>query len=217
MSVYFAQPAASSVEPIKIGFTENWDRRVVELERQHQREMRLLALSNGGRRLERALHEIFSPYNVAGEWFEPCDDILRLIEDIRVNGPKALPALTEEPAPVESVRVELVREEAERIVRLLGGTTGSAKEQVAQAAAKTGLSHTQIERLRYRKVERIYADIMDCLRTVMANEVDAVTSSDLFAIKRHIARLKLTTPAFGPRLGFGRGEDRDGSDLLGGA
>jgi uncharacterized protein YlaN (UPF0358 family) len=193
MAVYFVQPAGAPVEPIKIGFTEGLERRVIELERQHSCKIAVLAVSTGGRRLERALHEIFAHYRVSGEWFEPADDILRLIDDIRRNGADALPQIDEVKVLPVGVRSDLLREEAAEIVRVLGGIDGCAKEQNQRAAEKTGLSFTQIERLRWKKC-RIYADVMDTIRIALANEVDAVTSADLFALKRYVAQLRRTTP-----------------------
>lgn len=191
--IYFVQPAGQPVDPIKIGYTDGLDRRIVELERQHGRSMVVLATCRGGRRLERALHEVFAHFRVSGEWFEPSDDVLRLIEDVRLNGADALPQIDEVEQPAEGIRVDLIRDEASELVRALGGIEGSAKDQNRRAASKAGLSVTLVERLRYKKSDRIYADIMDALRTAMANEMDAVTSADLFALKRHVARLRLTT------------------------
>lgn len=215
MTVYFAQPKGMPVDPIKIGFTGGLDRRIVELERQYGCEMNLLASCNGGRRLERALHEVFSPYRVHGEWFEPVDDLFRLIDDIRVNGSGALPTVREDQPAEESIRVNLLKDEASELVRSLGGYKGTAKEQVLLAAAKTGLSPTQVERLRYKKIDRIYADVMDAIRTAMASEMDAITSADLFALKRHIAGLKLTTPTnriVRASVSLGRAADLQGGE-----
>jgi hypothetical protein len=196
VSVYFVQPAGQPVDPIKIGFTDHSSKRFAELERQYGCSMNVLAMCNGGRRLEKTLHSLFETNRVSGEWFEPVDDILRLIEDINLNGADALPVIAEA-IETEGIRVALIKDEAAEIVRVLGGRSGSALEQVNIAAAKTGLSHSVIERLRYKKSDRIYADIMDTLRLVLSNEMDAVTAADVFAIKRHLARLRLQ-----PRLGM---------------
>lgn len=61
------------------------------------------------------------------------------------------------------MRAELIAEEMASAVRLLGGD-GSAKEQVLKAARAVGLSYTTIERLRWKKIKRIPADIADAVR-----------------------------------------------------
>lgn len=194
MTVYFAQPTGQPLDPIKIGFTTNAEERRAHLARFHKCEMTFLATCNGGRRLERALHEIFAHHRISGEWFEPCDDLLRLVDDVRRNGEDALPQIDEVAVVQPGVRVELIRDEASDIVKALGGIHGSKKEQIARAAEKAGLSETIVERLRYKKSERIYADIMDTLRIALANQMDAVCGADLLALKRHVARLRLTQP-----------------------
>ncbi len=61
------------------------------------------------------------------------------------------------------MRAELIQSEMASAVRLLGGD-GTAKEQITRAARSTGLPHTVIERLRWRKLKRVPADIADVVR-----------------------------------------------------
>lgn len=63
----------------------------------------------------------------------------------------------------EIMRAELITLEMSEAVRLLGGA-GSAKEQNYRASRLTGLSQTVIERLRWRKMKRVPADIADMVR-----------------------------------------------------
>lgn len=63
----------------------------------------------------------------------------------------------------ENMRAELIADEMASAVRLLGGD-GSAKEQIRKAARFAGLTHTTIERLRWRKIKRVPADIADAIR-----------------------------------------------------
>jgi hypothetical protein len=63
----------------------------------------------------------------------------------------------------EIMRAELISMEMASAVRLLGGN-GSAKEQITKAARETRLPLTVIERLRWRKIKRIPADIADVIR-----------------------------------------------------
>lgn len=56
---------------------------------------------------------------------------------------------------------------------------------------------------------------MTALRTAMASEMDAITSADLFALKRHIAGLKLTTPTnriVRASVSLGRAADLQGGE-----
>ena len=63
-------------------------------------------------------------------------------------------------------RVEVIQDEMASAVRVLGGN-GLAKEQITKAARKTGLTVTTIERLRWRKIKRVLADIADCVRDAL--------------------------------------------------
>jgi len=63
-------------------------------------------------------------------------------------------------------RVEVIREEMASAVRILGGE-GSAKKQVTTAARATGLTASTVERLRWKKIKRIPADIADAIREAL--------------------------------------------------
>jgi len=63
----------------------------------------------------------------------------------------------------EIMRAELIADEMAEAVRLLGGG-GKAKEQNRNAARAAGLSQTVIERLRWKKIKRVPADIADAIR-----------------------------------------------------
>lgn len=63
----------------------------------------------------------------------------------------------------EMDRVASIVDEMASGIRFLGGD-GSAKEQNWRAARKTGLAQTVIERLRWRKMKRVPADIADAVR-----------------------------------------------------
>lgn len=67
----------------------------------------------------------------------------------------------------EMYRVEAIRDEMSSAVRFLGGE-GSAKEAITKAAQAAKLSHTTIERLRWKKIKRVPADIADKIREAVA-------------------------------------------------
>ena len=63
-------------------------------------------------------------------------------------------------------RVEVIQQEMASAVRVLGGN-GPAKEQITKASLATGLTVTIIERLRWRKIKRVPADIADTVRAAL--------------------------------------------------
>lgn len=63
----------------------------------------------------------------------------------------------------ENMRAELVTDEMAAAVRFLGGD-GPAKQQIRRAAQAAKLPVTVIERLRWKKVKRPFADIVDQIR-----------------------------------------------------
>ena len=65
-------------------------------------------------------------------------------------------------------RSDAVRVEMASAVRVLGSDGSTAKEQTYLAARKTGLSARLIERLRYRKIARVAADVADIIREAIA-------------------------------------------------
>lgn len=64
-------------------------------------------------------------------------------------------------------RVDAIQSEMASAVRFLGGD-GPAKEQINAAARAARLPHTVIERLRWKKIKRIPADIADTVREAVA-------------------------------------------------
>lgn len=68
----------------------------------------------------------------------------------------------------EKMRAETIRVEMASAVRLLGEHGRNADEQNHLAARRAGLSVTVIERLRWKKIGRIPADIADTVREALA-------------------------------------------------
>lgn len=66
----------------------------------------------------------------------------------------------------EMCRIEAISVEMSSAVRLLGGD-GPAKEQNNRAARAARLPVTVIERLRWRKLKRVPADIADAIRAAV--------------------------------------------------
>jgi hypothetical protein len=92
----------------------------------------------------------------------------------------------------EMYRVEAIQEEMASAVRVLGGD-GSAKEQINRAARAAHLPHTTIERLRWRKIKRVPADIADTIREALARQNEESLSRakhELFVQQQQTAALR---------------------------
>lgn len=126
----------------------------------------------------------------------------------------------------EIMRSESIVLEMSSAVRFLGGD-GPAKEQITKAAKVTRLSHTVIERLRWKKIKRVPADIADAVREAVDLHNEGClrrARHEAFVAKQQAAviaaRLREIDPDFyGPeidRLGGPRDGARALSDRIGG-
>lgn len=125
------------------------------------------------------------------------------------------------------MRSELIVTEMASAVRVLGGN-GPALEQINRAARAARLPHTVIERLRWKKIKRVPADIADTIRDALAqhNEESLSRAKHEAFIAREkaavlAARLReIDGDFYGPEIdrlrGASVGHGRD-DDLLGGA
>lgn len=77
--VYFIQDHTGA---IKIGIAEYPALRLGSLQVAHPHPLKLLGVCEGGRRLERELHEAFSHNRLSGEWYRPSEGLLRRIGDL---------------------------------------------------------------------------------------------------------------------------------------
>ena len=113
-------------------------------------------------------------------------------------------------------RVEAIQDEMASAVRVLGGD-GSAKEQNHRAARAARLSITIIERLRWKKIKRVPADIADTVRGALAqhNEESLKRAEHEIVVARAEAaalrkRLAAIDPDFaGSYVGIDRRQDAD--------
>lgn len=79
MTVYFLQVGNNG--PVKIGCSERataWDR-FDSIQTGHYEPLRMLAILEGGRTMEKALHALFRPYRMRGEWFKPDGDFKKVL------------------------------------------------------------------------------------------------------------------------------------------
>lgn len=104
-------------------------------------------------------------------------------------------------------RVEAIQDEMASAVRALGGD-GSAKEQITRAARAAHLPHTTIERLRWRKIKRVPADLADAIREALAKHNEETLTRakhELFLATKRNEALAAQLRAIDP--------DRYGSDI----
>jgi hypothetical protein len=103
----------------------------------------------------------------------------------------------------EIMRAELITDEMASAVRLLGGE-GSAKEQNNRAARAARLTTTTIERLRWRKIKRVPADIADAIREALAKHTEESLSRakhELYIAQIEAAALKRRLEQIDPEYG----------------
>lgn len=70
---------------IKIGYTATPEKRIRNLETQGGFSVEILAVVDGTRKIERALHQMLDEHRVEGEWFADCDEVRSAIEDLRAG------------------------------------------------------------------------------------------------------------------------------------
>lgn len=80
-NVYFIQAKNNGL--IKIGFTSNLKSRLSDLSSMSPVPLELLAFTDGDCNLERDLHSTFSHHRSHGEWFHPCDELIKFIKSIK--------------------------------------------------------------------------------------------------------------------------------------
>lgn len=123
----------------------------------------------------------------------------------------------------EKMRAELITIEMASAVRVLGGG-GPAKDSINKAARAARLSHTTIERLRWKKIKRVPADIADAIRDALHrhNEESLRRAQHELTVERHrsaalLAYLEASdTDFYRPEIdrlrreaaGSGRGDDQ---------
>lgn len=80
--VYFMRVGETG--PIKIGFTKNVRHRLSVVQVDNPTLVRLIAVTEGGRKEEFQLHKRFAKYRLYGEWFEPSTELLEYINQFPV-------------------------------------------------------------------------------------------------------------------------------------
>ena len=78
--VYFVQAGKSG--PIKIGFATDLTKRIASLQTGCPDDLRLLAVVDGGREVERRMHNRVAGDRIRGEWFRPTAEVLALVAEV---------------------------------------------------------------------------------------------------------------------------------------
>ena len=79
--LYFIQADIQN-GPIKIGYTENIERRVSMLKSQSAVPLRILKVIEGGHRDEVKIHKMFNDARLHHEWFNPVPELIDFIDNI---------------------------------------------------------------------------------------------------------------------------------------
>lgn len=80
MYIYFIQKQKGG--PVKIGSAVNPAQRLAAIQGMNPDPLRLLGIAAGGIGAERRVHESFAESRLHGEWFEPTERLLTLIEKL---------------------------------------------------------------------------------------------------------------------------------------
>jgi len=66
---------------IKIGYTRQPEKRLRSLQNGDMESLKPIAVIDGSRFLEKALHGVAAPYHLRGEWFRDCSEVRQIISD----------------------------------------------------------------------------------------------------------------------------------------
>ena len=84
--IYFAK--IKNKEIIKIGYSINPKKRIIDMNTAMPLDIEILAVIKGSRKTEKWLHKLLQKYNIKGEWFEYNDSvkqIIKKIDGIKIN------------------------------------------------------------------------------------------------------------------------------------
>jgi hypothetical protein len=81
--IYFIQQGENGA--IKIGYTTNPEKRLKALATASPYRLHVRLVIEGSKKLEKDLHNKFAQWQLDGEWFEPCQEIMDFIESHKLN------------------------------------------------------------------------------------------------------------------------------------
>jgi hypothetical protein len=137
--IYFLQPVVGG--PIKVGFTDNLGRRLVELEAQYNQPLAVLFTMEGDREREAEIHERFSHLRFGRtEQFKPAADLMAFIGRPLLVSPNP-DAVEVMPGHLKPIVVQLRGSEAwkswlEKLARFDNRSTSNLFERAVHRYAK---------------------------------------------------------------------------------
>jgi hypothetical protein len=121
--VYFIKPVGL-VGPIKIGLSENPQRRIDEFRTWSPFELEIIGTIAGSWADEQFLHECLAADHSHGEWFFPSREVLRAVDEVISSG--GIKSLRARLQPVENLRSR-----KNRATRLKRGVVVAEKAGIA--------------------------------------------------------------------------------------
>jgi hypothetical protein len=116
-TIYFAELDGR----IKIGFSNNVDKRIAALRIIHSSDMELIETMDGTFHLERAIHRYLAAHSAGREWFVACPDVYRTIAGLLQEGPAYIGYLAENAAPKKAAEpYDYGQKIASGIMRMVG-------------------------------------------------------------------------------------------------
>lgn len=80
--IYFIQPMGNRAGPIKIGTAKNLARRFYSIQCNHYAHLVVRAVTDGGRKEEKALHHRFAKDRRIGEWFNASKELKEFVASL---------------------------------------------------------------------------------------------------------------------------------------
>lgn len=125
MFVYFARAVDGG--PIKIGRASSPTMRLAQLQAMSPVPLEIIGLCRGGSLEENHLHRKFAKQRQHGEWFEPCEELLKLVEGLpKSEDEENIPSFEQEQMPVVEMYV------AGYTMGEIGSVFGVSKQRIHQ-------------------------------------------------------------------------------------
>lgn len=112
MVVYFIK--RSSDNAIKIGYSGCMKQRWSLLRCTAESELTILAIIDGGKKVESRLHDKFADHRIKGEWFYPCEELIKYIAAL---GDDALSLEQACVAPDDLIQIKIKSTDYPRLIK----------------------------------------------------------------------------------------------------
>jgi DNA-binding Xre family transcriptional regulator len=174
MPVYFVQQGDNG--PIKIGVTNNVNKRLTALQGGSPVPLKLLVTFDGDQAFEAFLHRKFAHLRVHNEWFKPARELLDFIQNPDLDG-----------IPSEGDRLNLFINLDAYLSQLKAVESTKPKGErrhipsLSELAESIGMHQTSLSRLANNKVEQLNLETGDKIITEMRRRGFQMTVEDLIA------------------------------------